>query len=254
MGQKRSLRGAGSNMDVGEYKKMYEVEDNHFWFVGKRMFVGQFLNRYINKPSLKILDIGSGTGGMTRWLEKYGEVVGVERNRKAIEYSKRRGLNIVQGNATKLPFKENTFDLVTVFDVLYHKNIKDDVGVLSEVHRVLSPGGLMMITDSAVPWLYGDHDVVMQARERYSLKDLSSRVENSGFGIIKKSYLFFFLFPLVLIKRLFRNKQNKSDVDKAPVILNIVLIILTKFEAYGLRYFSYPIGSSVGILARKKRK
>lgn len=241
-------------MDVGEYKKMYKLEDKHFWFLGKRIFVDQFLKKHINSSSLKILDVGSGTGGMTGWLSKYGDVVGLERSKEAIKCAKKRRLKIVRGDANKLPFKNEKFDLVTIFDVLYHKNINDDVKVLTEIFRVLKPDGLLMVTDSAISWLYGEHDIVMQARERYSLNQLSKKVESMGFKILKKSYIFFFLFPIVLIKRLFKFKNKGSDVMGVGDLVNRILICVLKIEASGLRFFSYPIGSSVAILAKKMEK
>ena len=53
---------------------MYRLEDSHFWFVGKRYFIDSLLNKY-KKGIKNILDLGSGTGGATKHLQKYGKVL-----------------------------------------------------------------------------------------------------------------------------------------------------------------------------------
>lgn len=232
---------------------MNELEDTHFWFLAKREFVNSVLYQYKNYIK-NILDVGSGTGGMTKHLYKFGRVVGIENNDLAISLSKKRRLKIIKGKAQKLPFTSNSFDLVTFFDVLYHKKIGEEKGVLDEAYRVLKPNGYILITDSAFEFLKSGHDIATQGKKRYRLGDIITLLHNSKFEIIKKSYIYFSIFPMVIVKRILINKvlnKNDSDVASVQSIINNILYKILKIEAFFLRYISFPFGSSVLVLAKK---
>jgi len=242
-------------MKLEEYKKMFLLEDKHFWFLGKRMFIKTLLNRYIPNKNLLILDIGSGTGGLTKFLNHYGKVIGLEKNKYATKLAKKRGLKIIYGDAQKLPFKKNLFSLITLFDVLYHKNIKDEKIVIKEVNRVLKNNGYFLITDSAFNFLKSIHDKALYGNKRFTLFYLRKILEKEGFRIIKSSYIFFFLFSLIFIKRKVLDrfiKNNHSDLRELPKIINLFLMKLISFEAWLLKYINFPVGSSLIILAQKE--
>jgi SAM-dependent methyltransferase len=233
---------------------MFELEDSHFWFVGKHYFIDSVLSKYKNKIH-NILDLGSGTGGATKFLQRYGKVTGIENYDYAITLAKKRGLDIKKGDLNKFRVKDNSFDLITILDVFYHKNIKEESGILKKCNEALKKNGYLLIADSALDILKSYHDIVTQGARRYSLTQMSHLVENQGFKILKASYIYFFLFPLLLINRFISNKlakKNSSDVSSIPPIFNFVLTKIVYFESKLLRVTSFPIGSSVIILARKK--
>lgn len=232
---------------------MYLLEDSHFWFVGKRLFIKTYLDP-IKSNIHNILDIGSGTGGTTKFLEKYGKVIGIEKNNYAISLAKKRGLRIIKGEAEKLPFKNNSFDLVTIFDVLYHKDVKNVKKAILEAKRVLKQNGYILITDSALNFLKGSHGYPTYEKRRFTTGELIDALRNNGFATIKHSYIYFSIFPLVFIKRKIIDsfyKNNHSDVNKIASIFNWVLIFLLKLESILLKLISFPIGSSVIVLAKK---
>jgi SAM-dependent methyltransferase len=237
-----------------EYTKMSREEDTYFWFLGKRYFVDSILSGYKSKIH-KILDLGSGTGGMTKHMEKYGDVTGIENYDYAIKLARSRGLNIKKGDLNKFKINDNSFDLVTIFDVLYHKNIKDDGVLIKKAYKSLKTNGYLLITDSALGFLKSNHDIVTQGRKRYSLSEMVELVEEQNFMVVKASYIFFSIFPLILIKRLILDKITGSpasdDINISP-ILNKILLIMIFIESKLLQYLSLPIGSSVLVLAIKK--
>lgn len=49
-------------MNIGAYQRLYELEEKHWWCIGKRKIVFSILNKYL-QPQHKVLDIGCGTGG-----------------------------------------------------------------------------------------------------------------------------------------------------------------------------------------------
>lgn len=232
---------------------MYMLEETHFWFVGKRLFIKVLLNKYRDKIK-NILDIGCGTGGTTKFLEGYGKVIGLEIDNYAIKFAKKRGVKVIKGNAERLPFASKSFDLVTILDVLYHKNVVSVKKVIQESYRVLKSGGYLLITDSAFDFLKSGHDKRMGGKRRFLISSLIKIIIDSRFEIIKKSYIFFFIFPLVLLKRKiidFLIKNSSSDVYRINPCLNKLLVFLIYFEVFLIKYFSFPFGSSLIILARK---
>jgi ubiquinone/menaquinone biosynthesis C-methylase UbiE len=243
-------------MQKTEYNAMYDLEDSHFWFVGKRYFIDAYLEKVATKR-LKILDIGSGTGGLTKYIERYGKVKGLERDKIACEYCVIRKIDVVRGSAEKLPFRNKSFDLVTIFDVLYHRNVKDLDKAIKEVNRVLRRNGYLLITDSALNILTSEHDTAMQGKRRFNLTNMKQLFINNNFKIIKSSYIYFSLFPFIAFKRLIVNKisghKNQSDVYKINSFINSILLAIISLEASLLKYVSYPIGSSLIILAQKKQ-
>lgn len=92
----------------------------------------------IDKSSL-ILEVGSNVGNQLLCLQKAGfrNLFGIELQSYAVELSKQRthNINIIQGSAFDIPFKDKYFDLVFTSGVLIHINPLDITKVLSEIHR-----------------------------------------------------------------------------------------------------------------------
>ena len=245
-------------MELEEYNRMYEVEESHWWFVGKRKFAETYLASLKLRFPLRLFDAGCGTGALSNFLSRFGKVTSMDYSMTALELCRRRQLpQLCQGDMATLPFGNATFDVVTAFDVLYHQWVQDDQVVLEEFHRVLKPGGKLLITDSAFRFLAGQHDRVFFARERYTVGQMVERLKRTGFRIHKTSYAFFFTFPLVLIVRLMERvipPRNKPDVSLPSPIINRILLTLMSVEAWLLRYVSFPWGSSILILAEAEEK
>ncbi len=243
-------------MEEHEYQVMYDVEKTHWWFVSRRLFLeSMFRHIGIGVKRLTIADIGAGTGGMFSLLKRYGTVIGIEPHHKARKLAKKRGISLRADNAERTKLATRSMDMVCLFDVLYHRGI-DDRKALAEANRILKPGGLLIVTDCAMPWLAGPHDRAVHGRIRYTSALLGSRVAQAGFGIRKISYMFFFLFPWFAMKRLvdrfFNVKGCASDVSAVPTKINEMCIFLHRIESWILPFVSYPYGSSVLVVARKE--
>jgi len=88
---------------------------------------------------IKILEVGSNIGNQLLCLQNDGfkNLYGIELQSYAVELSKSRtqGINIIQGSAFDIPFKDNFFDLVFTSGLLIHIAPDDINAVLDEIHR-----------------------------------------------------------------------------------------------------------------------
>jgi len=91
------------------------------------------------EKSAKILEVGSNVGNQLICLQEMGfiNLYGIELQQYAVELSKQRtkGINIIQGSAFDIPFKDNFFDLVFTSGVLIHIAPDNLKIVMSEIVR-----------------------------------------------------------------------------------------------------------------------
>lgn len=244
------------------YAEYRQVEDIHWWFVGRRRILLQILDRYVGTKGSdrrQILDVGCGTGTMLTHLAPYGKAQGIDIDEEAVGYCHERGLLDVRlGAAEKLPFADGSFDLVTALDVVEH--LDDDVAALREMRRVLRPGGELLVTVPAHRFLWGDQDEVNLHKRRYVAAEVRDRLTSAGFEVQRVSHINAFLFPPIAGIRLLRRLENrirprtthKSDFNyPAPRPLNFLLASIFGAEAQIVRHTDLPIGVSILALARK---
>ena len=138
------------------------------------------------------LDAGCGRGLYTRILLKRAQKVSaIDYSEDHIDTLKRRlghlpQLSLQVGSADNLPFDDEQFDLVLHCEVLEH--IENDKKVLSEIFRVLQPGGRLILSVPVPPAPYYDSEHV---REGYTLEQISQLLQDSGFEILRHQYCMF---------------------------------------------------------------
>lgn len=239
------------------------AEERHFWFRGFRAFVRPILADVAGDRALRILDCGCGTGyNLTTLLPSHGRAVGVDVTWRGLEYARRRGRAVVaQATASLLPFPDETFDLVTSFDVLYCLPDADERRAVAEMYRVLRPGGHALINVPALPILRGDHSVLSHEQRRYTRARLQRLLQGGGFEVRRLTYTNASLVPLLLVVRGLQRWRGlaASDAEAAavreisppPRAVNAALAALLAAEARVVRRLDLPIGSSILCLARK---
>lgn len=242
-------------MKKEEYKRIFESEENHWWYLGMRKISEVLLDSATKSSSLKILDAGCGTGGIMIFLKKFGDVSGIDISPEALKYCQKRGLKqIKKSSIEKIPFNDENFDLVTSFDVLYHQWVKDDLLVLKEFYRVLKPGGYLLLRVPACNWLRGKHDEVIKTRHRYTKNELVQKLRLSGFKILRSTYANTILFPIAVLKRSserFLPESKTSDIKPLPKMINNLLFRILYLEAIIIARFSLPFGLSLIVFAQK---
>ena len=245
-------------MKISKYHEMEALEKVHWWFIYRQNILKFILKKYLFKLSKDstIIDIGCGTGGNLQLLsENYTNVVGIDNNEFAIKYCKDKNLqNIIQGELPNLnEIEDNSADLILLFDVLEH--VDEDALALFTIKNKLKKEGFILLTVPAFSFLWSQHDEDFHHKRRYGLKQIKKMLEDLGFHVIKSSYLYFLLFPLILVMRLFKQiskgYSQKDDFELNNIFLNSLIIKILSLEKNLLNYFDYPFGSSILILAKK---
>ena len=157
------------------------------------------LSRYLELNGRKrILDVGSGKGAFAGKLARAGhEVVGVDPSAKAAgiarSYVDPRG-KVVLGEGEALPFKPASFDRAVSVCVLEHT--RDDSRVLSEVSRVLKPGGTFALSVDCLDSPHVSEKFRRHYREEYRCNQfysdakLREMLAREGFETLETQYLF----------------------------------------------------------------
>ncbi len=88
----------------------------------------------------EVLEVGCGTGMILKEIDRVAtRAVGIDSSPGMLEQARARGLDVVEGSATDLPFEDESFDAVYSFKVLAH--VEEIETAMREVARVLRPGG-----------------------------------------------------------------------------------------------------------------
>jgi SAM-dependent methyltransferase len=126
-------------VSLGEIYERHHRErrnDGEFVFVPERIPI---FKRVIGKGR-KVLDLGCRSGALTRHFLDGNEVVGVDVDEAALAKAEERGITPVVADVKEpLPFPDEAFDAVVAGELLEHIDFPETV--VSEVHRVLEPGG-----------------------------------------------------------------------------------------------------------------
>lgn len=241
-------------MDSQAYDRMALVEERLWWYRARRGIVLGLLNRYLPRsPDRRVLDVGCGTGYNLGVLAPWGRVEGVDPAPEALAYCRQKGNDRVKSaDATSLPYPPAHFGLLTALDVIEH--IEDDRRALREWYRVLQPGGTLLIFTPALPWLYGEHDRIVQHFRRYRKRELKERLEGAGFEVQHLSYAILAVLPIVLMVRAVLDRLSHrphAEMSLPPFPVNLGLTALCAGERPFVLGPGLPLGMSLAAVARR---
>jgi len=247
-----------SDYNASGLDSLYAQEEKHFWFIARKEFILQSIKKYILSDK-KIIEIGAGTGNVSRYLGKNGfhNIAVGEIHLNGLKYAKNYGIKeCYQFNLLDTPF-DNEFDTVCMFDVLEH--IEDDSAALANINKSLKNNGHIVISVPSHMWLWSRADTTAGHKRRYTKKELVKKVEDNGFKVLKARYFFISILPLLYL-RTFLNKDNKSALKKDEFnetismnpILSNVLLLISRVENKINDLLPNLFGGSLLIIARKK--
>ena len=234
------------------YDRMAEIDGAHWWFQGRRAIVSTLIDRQVTRGRpLRILEVGCGTGSNLEMLKRYGTVDAVEPDDPARALAAKRSGIAVKGGLLPdgVELEDGAYDLIVLLDVLEH--IPDDHGTLAALRAKLAPGGRLLVTVPATPWLWSAHDAAHHHHRRYTGKSLTSVFEDAGFRVRYRSHFNTLLFPLIVAARAAGKLFNRHGGDDAmpPRPLNRLLKSLFASERHLLGRASLPFGVSLALVA-----
>jgi SAM-dependent methyltransferase len=122
---------------------------DYWWYRVRSDLLRVVLEPYVGQPE-RVLDVGSADGPSVSWLRGHGRRTALDLDPRGL------GPGDVCASAMALPFRDETFDVVSAFDVVEH--CEPEIEAMSELARVLRPGGRLLISVPAYQWAWSDFD------------------------------------------------------------------------------------------------
>ena len=249
--------------DPHYFESLPRIESRHFWFVARRAVIVDALRRHVPDLAQRALfDIGCGTGGLVSYLSEEGiPVLGAcDAYVQALEIARRRlDVPLVLVDEGRLPPLAPGHGLLTMFDVLEHMD--DDRGTLAWLASVLEPGGYLVLTVPAHPFLFDESDERAHHRRRYRRGELREKLVAAGFEILRLTHFMAPLVPILAALRAPRRVMGRrteaprgwdSQLRVVPGV-NTAFRALLAMERRCLRLIEPPFGSSLLAVARRPR-
>ncbi len=250
------------------YEEIYaNYEDKLFYFSPRNELVLALIKRYAPKKHLRILDLGCGTGNVLSYLSKHlkAGLIGLDSSEVMLQkYKGPVSVKLVQGDIYHPKFKTYSFDVILSLDVIEH--LRDDVGCLDSMNRLLKKGGVAIIVVPAFKCLWSVHDELNHHFRRYSYFEL---LEKSKHLPGKRKVFFWnmvsffpklgskFLFLRWISRFLFGNRKAKresSDIEAflLPAPINSLIRSCLSFESRWVSLgLPLPFGSSLVVIIKK---
>lgn len=249
------------------FSQLFAVEDRHFWFRSRNQLISRIVRRLAETlPSqMRAIEVGCGTGNVLRHLEHAlsanAFVVGMDLYFTGLRYAKQRvQCQLIEGDMHRPPFSKQ-FHLVGMFDVLEH--LPNDHLVLSDLHKMIAPDGVLLLTVPAHMSLWSYFDESAHHVRRYSTRELRDKLHAAGYVVEFVSQYMMSTYPMVWLRRKFAGRNHKTG-DSADAqllaeqeltivpILNEVLTVILSLEARWISAGRHlPLGTSLIAVARK---
>lgn len=247
-------------MPAAEYSNLASFEETFWWLRGMRQITFAAAGGYLNGgPGWKVLEAGCGTGYFANCLERDRgwRVFPVDLSFVGLRYARAHGLHrTVQADIASLPFPQASFDAAFCLDVVVYAPRGQEAALLEELHRVLVPGGLLILRAAALNALRSRHSQFVGERQRFTRRRLTRALTQAGFHLLRCTYANSLLLPVALARfRLWEPLMRRppaSALTPLPVWLNRLLLGCLRAEARWIASGrDLPLGQSLIFIARK---
>lgn len=240
-------------MDIDRLLAYDQLGRTHFWLTSKYAILIDLVKNHVDTSNdlASMLDIGCAGGAFLEGFESASKRVGFDRDYRILAGLRDSSIHTVAGDASRLPFQQETFALVSAIDLIEH--LEDDLPALEEMYRVLRKGGWLLLCVPAFMALYGKHDTLFGHLRRYKRKQLKERAELAGFVARKTTYIQpLFFFPLWIKRRFFPPSNDALGDFNEISPLNSLFHWMLALEKVPLRYVNFPIGATIIGLFQKE--
>ena len=243
-------------MERKVYEQMAKLDSCHWWFTARRRILDGLIERVVRPPrDARILELGAGTGHNLAMLSRFGTVEASELDPVARDLaSERLGREVKEAALPDLSmFPANRYDLIALLDVLEH--VPDDKGSLAAIMTRLKPGGALLLTVPANPWMWSAHDVAHHHHRRYRKREIEGLALDAGYEIELLSPFNSLLFPPIAAVRLLGKLTGKDDSDDAMpgALVNRTLDTVFGLERSLIGRVPMPFGVSLVAVLRRPR-
>lgn len=240
-------------MDAALYDNMARLESTYWWFVAKRNILDNLLTRFCppapaGEPRKKVCDVGCGTGGMLLQIRDRYDVVGTDSAKEARDWCATRGLDVRDGALPDgLPFSPMTFDAIIMGDVFEH--LEHDAASAKSLASLLKPGGVLLSTVPAHPWMWSKRDEFHHHYRRYRGREFFPMLRAAGLAPEVETYYNVATFPIMIAARLGKKltgvDKAEADIRPLPAPANTILRWSFEAEKWILPTIPSPIGASL---------
>lgn len=242
-------------MQPVHYDELASLDLTYWWFQVRFAYVVRSIRCFARRPRL-LVDVGCGTGGFLRYVDRAKEVVadqflGVEQDQRAADIASGRGLSVIVSDIDGLAssITVQSVDVLTMLDVLEH--IDDAPLALSKLRALVRPGGYIIVLVPAHQVLWSAWDEHLGHKRRYSKSLLSQQLRDAGWKPVAGRYL----FSTMMLPGLIRNRLIGADRISAtefPRIPPFANKVLTRFLDVETKLPGLPFGTSVAMIAKNE--
>ncbi len=248
-------------MDAAEYANIAALEQEHWYYSGKRRFARAWIQRA--RPPARgdlLLDCGAGTGLFAKEMERDCRVMVLDDHEEALRILRTRFKpeQIISLAGDRVPLPDGALEYVTALDVLEH--VPDDRAVVQGFHRLLKPGGLAVVTVPASMALWSDWDVALHHFRRYDRAQLRALFPTNEWEIVHANYTNVLVYPAVWVVRKWRAWRSAGkkpaagaarSEDRIPAA-PINAFLRAQFSALAQWRVPFPFGVSLVLVARRR--
>ncbi len=240
------------------YTKEYEAfELHHWWHRDRRRLIRDSITRFTaDKPAVRWLDVGCGTGVLLAEHTSITDKLGLEMDAGSVARAQEKHLNVLQIDTSWDFSPHGTFDLISACDVIEH--VEHDTDAVREVRSSLNPSGVFLVTVPALQSLWSAHDVRNHHFRRYNLGQLRALFPPGEWTIEWSSYFCSFLLPAIWTYRQFARLTQGTDPDKVTddknvgnPLIDAAFYRIFNAECRLVQKMPMPLGSSLILVATK---
>lgn len=240
-------------MTAGHLQELIDLED-YWWHAAKRELACALLQDAVPHGG-RVLEGGFGSAGNLREFQRLGyETSGFDCMPEAVLHAQQSGLRNVSCQDLEKPWPVESASLASVLllDVIEH--LAEPVTALGEAARCLQPGGSVIVTVPAYPWMYGPWDRALGHYRRYTRSLLKTHAEQAGLKVRRLTYWNSFTLPAAVATRLYQKlfpRESGAEFPRVPGWLNSLLKTCARVERKLLFRTGVPAGLSLaGVLEK----